>query len=63
MVFQHLWNRKNSSFRLDSFRFFFDYSHWNAVRDLGDWLKSQQIPAITGVDTRELTKIVREKEP
>lgn len=41
--------------------FSLDYSHWNAVRDLGDWLKSQQIPAITGVDTRELTKIVREK--
>ncbi len=41
--------------------FSFEYSHCEAVRNLGDWLKSQKIPAITGVDTRELTRIVREK--
>lgn len=36
------------------------YSHWNAVESLGDWLKREQIPGITGIDTRELTKVLRE---
>lgn len=36
------------------------YSHWNAVRSLADWLKDEHIPGITGIDTRELTKILRE---
>ncbi|MBQ8673693.1 MAG: glutamine-hydrolyzing carbamoyl-phosphate synthase small subunit [Bacteroides sp.] len=36
------------------------YSHWNARESLADWLKREQIPAITGVDTRELTKLLRE---
>ncbi len=36
------------------------YSHWNAKESLGDWLKREQVPAITGVDTRELTKKLRE---
>ncbi len=38
-----------------------EYSHWNAVKSLGDWLKEQGIPAIYGVDTREITKLIREK--
>lgn len=38
-----------------------EYSHWNAVESLGDWLKREQIPGITGIDTRELTKILRER--
>lgn len=37
-----------------------DYSHWNAVESLGDWLKREQVPGITGIDTRELTKVLRE---
>jgi len=37
------------------------YSHWNASESLGDWLKREKIPAITGVDTRELAKTLREK--
>ncbi len=37
-----------------------NYSHWNAVESLGDWLKREQIPGITGIDTRELTKLLRE---
>ncbi|MFA6885258.1 MAG: glutamine-hydrolyzing carbamoyl-phosphate synthase small subunit, partial [Paludibacteraceae bacterium] len=41
--------------------FSFEYSHWNAIEDLGSWLKAQQIPGIFGIDTRELTKMVREK--
>lgn len=36
------------------------YSHWNAVESLSDWLKREHIPGITGIDTRELTKILRE---
>ncbi len=41
--------------------FSFEYSHWNAVKSLGDWLKEHKIPGICGIDTRELTKLVREK--
>ncbi len=37
------------------------YSHWSAKRSLGDWLKSHDVPGIYGVDTRNLTKILREK--
>lgn len=37
------------------------HSHWNAGRSLGDWLKSERIPGITGIDTRTLTKQLREK--
>ncbi len=36
------------------------YSHWNAKEALGDWLKREQVPGITGIDTRELTKKLRE---
>jgi len=35
------------------------YSHWNSVQSLSDWLKSQKIPAISGIDTRTLTKRLR----
>ncbi|MFN8207440.1 MAG: glutamine-hydrolyzing carbamoyl-phosphate synthase small subunit [Bacteroidales bacterium] len=38
-----------------------EFSHWNANQSLGDWLKKFNIPGITGVDTRKLTKILREK--
>ncbi|MCF8224662.1 MAG: glutamine-hydrolyzing carbamoyl-phosphate synthase small subunit [Bacteroidales bacterium] len=38
-----------------------DYSHWNAEKSLGDWLKENEIPGIFGIDTRMLTKILREK--
>ena len=36
------------------------YSHWNGVESLGEWLKREEIPAITGIDTRRLTKVLRE---
>ncbi len=36
------------------------YSHWNAKESLASWLKREMIPAITGVDTRRLTKVLRE---
>lgn len=37
-----------------------EYSHWNAQCSLGDWLKQEQIPGLTGIDTRALTKKLRE---
>lgn len=37
------------------------YSHWNASKSLGEWLKENDIPAVSGIDTRQLTKIIREK--
>ena len=36
------------------------YNHWNAVESLADWLKREHVPSITDIDTRELTKILRE---
>ena len=38
-----------------------NFSHWNAEKSLGDWLKKHKIPAITGIDTRALTQKIREK--
>ena len=37
-----------------------NFSHWNAVESLGDWLKREHVPGITGIDTRALTKRLRE---
>jgi carbamoyl-phosphate synthase small subunit len=37
------------------------YSHWNAAKSLDEWLKENRIPGIFGIDTRELTKTLREK--
>lgn len=36
------------------------HSHWNAVESLGEWLQREKVPGITGIDTRELTKVLRE---
>jgi carbamoyl-phosphate synthase small subunit len=38
----------------------FEYSHWNAEQSLGKWLTDNRVPAIFGVDTRALTKVLRE---
>lgn len=37
-----------------------EYSHWSAVESLASWLKRENIPGITGIDTRALTKALRE---
>ena len=37
-----------------------EYSHWNAVESLADWLKREHVPGVTGIDTRSLTKVLRE---
>ena len=36
------------------------FSHWNAKESLAAWLQREKIPAITGIDTRRLTKVLRE---
>jgi carbamoyl-phosphate synthase small subunit len=36
------------------------YSHWNSRRSLGDWLREQRVPGIFGIDTRALTRRLRE---
>jgi carbamoyl-phosphate synthase/aspartate carbamoyltransferase len=38
-----------------------EFSHHLATSSLGAWLKEQGVPAITGVDTRALTKRIREE--
>ena len=38
----------------------FNHSHWLADRSLADWLKAEKIPGIYGIDTRALTKHLRE---
>jgi len=37
------------------------YSHWNAASSLGDWLKEEGVAGLSGIDTRMLTKKIREK--
>lgn len=36
-------------------------SHWQSERPLSEWLIAEKIPAIYGIDTRALTKLLREK--
>ena len=38
-----------------------DYNHWRADKSLDQWMKECKVPGIYGVDTRELTKKLREK--
>lgn len=38
-----------------------DYSHHLAHSSLGEWLKEQGVPAVCGIDTRALTKRIRER--
>lgn len=36
-------------------------SHWNAQESLAGWLKREGVTAITGIDTRRLTRLLREQ--
>ncbi|KAA8495609.1 CAD protein [Porphyridium purpureum] len=36
------------------------FSHWNAAGSLGAWMRSFDVPGIAGIDTRLLTKTIRE---
>lgn len=38
-----------------------EYSHWNAKKSLSQWMQEHDVPGIYGIDTREITKILREK--
>ena len=38
-----------------------EYSHWDSEKSLGEWLKKWEVPGIYGIDTRALTKRLREK--
>ena len=38
-----------------------NYSHWSAEKSLSEWLIDEKIPGITGIDTRMLTRKLREK--
>ena len=38
-----------------------NYSHWNAKQSLAEWMKKQKIPGISGIDTRMLTRKLRDQ--
>ena len=38
-----------------------DYSNWEAEKSLEQWMKEQGLTGIYGIDTRELTKLLRDK--
>ena len=38
-----------------------DFSHYLACSSLGTWLKEQNVPAMYGIDTRALTKRIRQR--
>ncbi len=38
-----------------------EYNHWNATKSLNHWLYENKVPGMFGVDTRALTKFIREK--
>ena len=35
------------------------YSHWSAIKSLDSWMKENNVPGLYGIDTRELTKKLR----
>jgi len=37
-----------------------EYSHWNAEKSLSEWMKQYHVTGVSGVDTRALTKKLRE---
>lgn len=37
------------------------FSHHASTRSLGQWLETEGIPAVTGIDTRTLTRLLRER--
>lgn len=38
-----------------------NHSHWNSNKTLSNWMKEFNIPGLYNVDTRQLTKIIREE--
>lgn len=39
----------------------FEHSHWHSTESLAQWLEREKVPAIFGVDTRQITKLIRER--
>ncbi|MBN1999431.1 glutamine-hydrolyzing carbamoyl-phosphate synthase small subunit [candidate division KSB1 bacterium] len=39
----------------------FTYNHWNAAKSLSQWLIEHNVPGLYGVDTRMMTKILRDE--
>ncbi|KAI9208180.1 small subunit of carbamoyl-phosphate synthase [Polychytrium aggregatum] len=37
------------------------YSHWNAIESLGQWCARHNVPALSGVDTRQVVTLLRER--
>lgn len=37
-----------------------DFSHWSGSHTLFNWLKENKVPALAGINTRRLTKLLRE---
>ncbi|MBI4523158.1 MAG: glutamine-hydrolyzing carbamoyl-phosphate synthase small subunit [Deltaproteobacteria bacterium] len=37
-----------------------EHSHWSATKSLGTWLHEQEVPGVSGIDTRALTQRLRE---
>ena len=38
-----------------------EYSHFDAAMSLGKWLEKNDVPGITGIDTRALTRLLRKR--
>ncbi|XP_075463310.1 carbamoyl-phosphate synthase [ammonia], mitochondrial isoform X2 [Ascaphus truei] len=38
-----------------------EYSHWRAEKTLSQWLHDEKVPALCGIDTRMLSKTIRDK--
>jgi carbamoyl-phosphate synthase/aspartate carbamoyltransferase/dihydroorotase len=38
-----------------------EHSHHTAIQSLNEWLRREGVPALTGIDTRRLTKKIREE--
>jgi len=38
-----------------------EFNHWNSLESLSGWLKDRGVPGICGIDTRAVTKILRER--
>lgn len=39
----------------------FEYSHWNGAKSLAQWLEEERVTGISDIDTRALTKHLRER--
>src|SRR5438034_5972577 len=39
----------------------FDFSHWEGAQTLDAWLRKHRVPALSGIDTRRLTKHIRQR--